>query len=565
MIAAAMELRSPWYVTTPIYYVNDRPHIGHCYTTIVADVVARFERLARGVEPPRSASPEAAPAEVFFLTGTDEHADKVVTSAAEHGTTPQAWADRNAAEFQRAFQAMGVQNDDFIRTTEARHRDRVSVYIQRMLARGDVYRGEYTGWYDAGQEEYVTESAAKEREYKSAITGKPLEKRTEACWFFRLSRFAEPLARHLEAHPRFVLPEARRAEVLGRIRLGLNDVPVSRPVSDDPATQWGIRMPGDPAHRVYVWIDALFNYLTAVDSPARRHLWPASGQSAAQRPSVIHVIGKDILWFHAVIWPALLMSAGEELPTTIYGHGWWLSEGQKMSKTLGNFIDLEQLAAYSARYSLDALRWYLVTQGPLGGDDANFAHAKFVEVYNADLANGIGNCTSRVANMIGKYFDGRLPVGAHDAAGPQAPFDWPVLVAAAVAKARHAAQAFDVPGMLAPAGELVRQVDGYISATEPFRLAKLAATDPAKRAELAGILAHCAEALRVAALLYSPAMPAKMAQVLSEWSSVPLAGVPLGELVRRDGPHALQAGAWIQKGAALFQRADPAEPPPRPG
>lgn len=562
--AVPMEPRAPWYVSTPIYYVNDRPHIGHCYTTIVADVAARFERLARGVAAPAAASPETVPAEVFFLTGTDEHADKVVTSAVAHGATPQAWADRNAAEFQRAFQAMGVQNDDFIRTTEARHKERVPVYIQRMIARGDVYRGDYTGWYDAGQEEYVTETAAKEHEFKSTITGKPLERRTEPCWFFRLSRFAEPLARHLEANPRFVQPDARRAEMLGRLRLGLNDVPVSRPVGEDPATQWGIRMPGDPAHRVYVWIDALFNYLTAVDSPARRHLWPAPGQGVERRPTVIHLIGKDILWFHAVIWPALLMSAGEELPTTIYGHGWWLNEGQKMSKTLGNSIDLEQLAAYSARYSLDALRWYLVTQGPLGGDDANFAHAKFVEVYNADLANGIGNCTSRVANMIGKYFDGRLPVGAREVAGLQlASFDWPALVAAAVEKSRRAAQAFDVPGMLAPAGELVRRVDGYVNATEPFRLAKLAPSDPEKRAELAAILAHCAEALRVAALLFSPAMPAKMAQVLADWSSVPPAGVPLAELVRRDGPHALRAGSAIQKGAALFQRADPAEPPPR--
>jgi methionyl-tRNA synthetase len=557
-----METRAPWYVSTPIYYVNDRPHIGHCYTTIVADVAARFERLVRGAPPPRSPSAESAPSEVFFLTGTDEHADKVVTSAAEHGATPQAWADRNAAEFVRAFRALGVQNDDFIRTTEARHKERVPVYVQKMLARGDVYRGEYTGWYDAGQEEYVTETAAKENGYKSAITGRPLAKRTEACWFFRLSRFAAPLARHLEANPRFVQPESRRAEVLGRLRLGLNDVPLSRPVTDDPATQWGIRMPGDPGHRVYVWIDALFNYLTAVDCPARRHLWPAAGADAARRPSVIHLIGKDILWFHAVIWPALLMSAGEELPTTIYGHGWWLSEGQKMSKSLGNFISLEQLEAYAARYSLDALRWYLVTQGPLGGNDANFAHAKFVEVYNADLANGIGNCASRVANMIGKYFDARLPVGAREATGPRVDLDWPALVASSVAEACRAARTFDVPGMLAPAGELVRRVDGYVNATEPFRLAKLAVSDPSKRADLASILAHCAEALRVAALLFSPAMPAKMAQVLADWSSVPPAGVPLAELVRRDGPHALRAGSSIRKGEALFQRADPSEPPP---
>ena len=555
-----MEARAPWYVSTPIYYVNDRPHIGHCFTTIVADVAARFERLVRGVPSPEAASAEVTPRDVFFLTGTDEHAEKVVTSAAAHGKTPEEWADHNAAEFQRAFRAMGVLNDDFIRTTEARHKERVPQYIQRMIAHGDVYRGEYTGWYDAGQEEYVTETAAKELEFKSAITGKPLAKRTEPCWFFRLSRFAELLARHMEAHPRFVLPEARRAEVLGRIRLGLNDVPVSRPVGRDPASQWGIRMPGDPAHRVYVWIDALFNYLTAVDSPARRRFWPARGQGVAERPTVIHVIGKDILWFHAVIWPALLMSAGEELPTTIYGHGWWLGEGQKMSKTLGNFIDLEQLAAYSARYSLDALRWYLVTQGPLGGDDANFAHAKFVDVYNADLANGIGNCTSRVANMIGKYFDGRLPIGAREASGPRAAdFDWPAAIPAAVARACRAAGELDVPGLLAPAGELVRMVDGYVNATEPFRLAKQAASDPAKRVELAAILVNCAEALRVAALLFSPAMPTKMAQVLADWSSIPPAGVPLAELARRDGAHALRAGALIRKGEALFQRADPAD------
>jgi methionyl-tRNA synthetase len=560
-----MQPRPTWYISTPIYYVNDRPHIGHCYTTIVADVAARFERLLRGAVPPEAPSAETAPREVFFLTGTDEHADKVVTSAAARGTTPQAWADQNAAEFQRVFRAMGVQNDDFIRTTEARHKERIPAYVERMIARGDVYRGEYTGWYDSGQEEYVTETAAKDQEYKSAITGKPLVKRTEPCWFFRLSRFAEPLARHLEAHPRFVMPEARRAEVLGRIRLGLNDVPVSRPVGRDPATQWGIRMPGDPEHRVYVWIDALFNYLTAVDTPARRRFWPVKGQGAAERPTVIHLIGKDILWFHAVIWPALLLSAGEELPTTVYGHGWWLGEGQKMSKTLGNFIGLEQLAAYTARYSLDALRWYLVTQGPLGGDDANFAHAKFVEVYNADLANGVGNCTSRVANMIGKYFDGRLPIGAREATGPRAAdFDWPGAIAAAVARARRAGEDFDVPGMLAPAGELVRMVDGYVNATEPFRVAKLAASDPAKRAELAAILVNCAEALRVAALLYSPAMPGKMARVLADWTSVPPADVPLDELVRRDGPHAVRAGTPIKKGEPLFQRADPAEPLPTP-
>ncbi len=532
-----------FYVTTPIYYVNDRPHIGHCFTTLVADAAVRFERLLRGVD-----------GATFFLTGTDEHADKVVTSALAHQSTPQAWADKNAAEFQQAFAAMGFSHDDFIRTSEPRHKEKVPRYIEAMIARGDVYRGEYTGWYDAGQEEYLTETAAKEANYQSPVNGKPLQKRTEPCWFFKLSKFAAPLQQHLEAHPEFVRPDARRAEVLGRIRLGLNDVPISRPVTDDPATQWGVRMPGDPGSRVYVWIDALFNYLTAVDTPERRHLWPPA----------VQLLGKDILWFHAVIWPALLLSIGEPLPGTIWSHGWWLAEGKKMSKSLGNFIAIEQLEAYAKRYSLDALRWYLLTQGPLGANDADFVHAKFVEAFNADLANGIGNSTSRVGNMIGKYFDGRLPIDAAAAAKASVlpGYDWPALVASAVAKATAALRACDLPGALAPAGELVRAVDGYINVTQPFKVAKLAPTDPAKQAELAAILANCAEALRVAALLMSPAMPNKMAQVLREWSCAPPAGVPLAELARLDGPHSLRAGAAIAKGEILFQRADPAEGAP---
>jgi len=546
--------RAPWYVTTPIYYVNDRPHIGHCFTTLVADAIARFERLQRGVAAPAAASPTAAPRDCFFLTGTDEHADKVVTSAAAHQTTPQAWADKNAAEFAKAFAAMGITNDDFIRTTEARHKEKVPRYIEKMIARGDVYRGEYTGWYDAGQEEYVTETAAKEHDYKSAVTGKPLAKRTEPCWFFKLSKFAEPLARHVDAHPEFIQPDARRNEVLGRIKLGLNDVPISRPVTDDPATQWGVRMPGDPRSRVYVWIDALFNYLTAVDTTARRHLWPPAVQT----------LGKDILWFHAVIWPALLMSVGEALPRTIWSHGWWLSEGRKMSKSLGNFIAIEQLEAYAGRYSLDALRWYLLTQGPLGANDADFVHAKFVEVFNADLANGIGNSTSRVGNMVGKYFDGKLPVDAAAAApaGKAAGSDWAELTKAAVAKSLAALARCDLPGALAPATELVRQVDGYINATQPFKLAKLVAAEPAKKAELGAILANCAEALRVAALLLSPAMPSKMGQVLREWSCTPPSGATLAELVRLDGPHSLRAGTAIAKGEILFQRVEASDPPP---
>ena len=579
---------APWYVTTPIYYVNDRPHIGHCFTTIVADVAARYARLVRGLPNPAAPSQSATPRGVFFLTGTDEHADKVVTAAAAHQLTPQQWADQNAAEFERAFAAIGSSHDDFIRTTQPRHKEKVLVYIRRMVDQGDVYKGDYTGWYDESQEEYVTETAAKEADYKSTVNGKPLVKRTEPCYFFKLSKYAAALEQHIQSHPEFILPDARRQEVLGRIRLGLNDVPISRPVTNDPATQWGIRMPGDEKNRIYVWIDALFNYLTAVDTKERRQFWPApdsSDASAGRRSTVVHVMGKDILWFHAVIWPCLLMAAGEALPKTIYAHGWWLAEGRKMSKSLGNFITLELMEAYAKRYSLDALRWYLVTQGPLGANDADFVYAKFVEVFNADLANGIGNSTSRVANMIGKYFDGKVPVdakslrswsssapfeipysqsgGSDEGLAGQAKFQQPALAPESLlAPLAARLDRLDQPGALRLGTDLVRAVDLYINRTEPFKLAKLAAADPAKKEELARILTVCAEALRVAALILTPAMPQKMAQVLNDWSSAPKGGVPLTELVKLDGVQSLKAGTPIVKGAILFQRADPAEPAP---
>jgi methionyl-tRNA synthetase len=547
----------PFYITTPIYYVNDRPHIGHCYTTLVADIAARFTRLIRGADGPG----------VFLLTGTDEHADKVVTAAAAHGLSPQDWADRNAVEFRKAFEFMRVGFDDFIRTTEPRHKERVSGYIKALLGSGAIYKGEYTGWYDPGQEEYVTESAARESGYKSRIDAKALVKRTEPCYFFRLSGYQQRLLDHLASHPAFVQPDARRSEVLGRLRppAALNDVPVSRPVTDDPATQWGIRIPGDPGHRLYVWIDALFNYLTVADAPERRSLWPAD----------VHLIGKDILWFHAVIWPALLMALREApgygwvgLPRAVFGHGWWVSEGQKMSKSLGNFIDLEKLRAYADRYALDALRWYLATQGPLAGNDADFSHAKFVEVYNADLANGIGNSTSRVANMIGKYCGGVVPTPGSGGPPSEVRSLSPRLVAAAI----DAAGRLDLALSMHQATAHVRLVDSHINTHEPFRMAKRLDSDPSVRPLLDAILYECAEALRIASLLFYPAMPFKMAELWRRWNcnhlrdpANPDSGfvAPLSRLAEWGGEFSIRPGTSIIKGDALFMRADPSEAPPR--
>jgi len=547
------------YISTPIYYVNDRPHIGHCYTTLLGDVLARFARLSSG-----------DPASVFFLTGTDEHADKVVTSATAHAKGPQEWADLNAAEFRKAFEFLGISNDDFVRTTEDRHKQKVVGYISKLMASGDIYKGDYTGWYDEGQEEYLTDTAAKDADYKSPINKKPLVRRTEPCYFFRLGTYQARLLTLIQNDASFVAPDSRRQEVLGRLKppAVLNDIPVSRPVTDDPATQWGIRIPGDDANRIYVWIDALFNYLSYIDTPERRKFWPAD----------VHLIGKDILWFHAVIWPALLMALGEPLPRTIFGHGWWISEGQKMSKSLGNFIDIEKLREHAATFGLDGLRWYLATQGPLSGSDADFNYAKLVETYNSNLANGIGNCASRVGNMIDKYFGGVLPPpppelafnfpSPHAAPGafPANPldlvppmelvFDWPNDVAEHVRAAIHQMARCEIGDALLQGMAIVSRVDGFINVTQPFKLAKTVETDPVAKGRLAAILYCCAEALRVASLLLSPAMPTKMAQLWETWSCAPTPGVPLVELAAFAGPHGLKAGQRITKGGVLFMRIE---------
>lgn len=520
--------RDTFYVTTPIYYVNDRPHIGHAYTTLLADTLARFHRMAGQ--------------DVFFLTGTDEHADKVATAAKERGKTFIEWADINANAFRGAFEELGYTNDDFVRTTQQRHKEGVTRFIKQLMDTGDVYLGDYEGWYDTSQEEYVTENVARENDYNSPVTGKPLEKRVEQNYFFRLSKYEDRLLAHIDANPGFIKPEARKNEVLGRIKAGLNDVPISRAVGPDD-DDWGVYIPGDETHRVYVWIDALFNYLTIPSDPStpdRSKYWPAD----------VHLIAKDILWFHAVIWPCMLMALDAELPRCIYSHSYWIREGRKMSKSLGNFIDLPTIRAYNEAFGNDAMRYYLLTQGPMGATDADFAHAKFIETFNADLANGIGNAASRVANMIGKYFDGACPdPGSHCQ-------QWKDSAAKHASEYTQRVGGVEIHLALNSATELIREVDRYINETAPFKLAK----DDTKRDELAQILYNCAEAIRIAAVLYLPAMPAKMTDLLSRFSCDP-AGKSFGELTAWGG---LQPGDSIVKGDALFMRADPDAPAPEP-
>lgn len=550
-----------YYVTTPIYYVNDKPHVGHCYTTLLADCVARFQRMATG-----------APAETFFLTGTDEHAEKVVTTAAEHKLSAIEWADQNSAAFQAAFRELGYTFDDFIRTTQPRHKDKVAQYITDLKATGDVYLGEYEGWYDVNDEAYVTETKAKEQDFKAA-NGKPLVRRREKNYYFKLSAYQAWLEQAIASGEVRIEPEARRNEVLGRLREGLEDVPISRPITDDPATQFGIRMPGDETHRIYVWIDALFNYLTAVDTPDRSKFWPPS----------VHLIGKEIIWFHAVIWPALLKALKRPLPGLIYAHAHYVREGKKMSKSLGNFIDFPTMKAYTDRYGTDALRWYLSTQGPIGATDADFTHAKFVEVFNAELANGIGNCTSRVANMIEKYFEGKVPDhdghlvfqyprtdGSLGNTLPSTPlsepppisdvYNWPEETQEAAGRATRLMRQCQIPEALLQGIALVSRVDSFINTTQPFKLAKKDDADSKKH--LASILYCCAETLRVATLLLSPAIPDSMRAVWDAWHCHPDAGANLEKLAEFAGPHGLKPGAPLHKPANLFMRADPAEAPP---
>ncbi len=562
---------APLYITTPIYYVNDRPHIGHCYTTLVGDVAARMARLIGR--------------DTFFLTGTDEHAEKVVASATQRGLTPIQWADRNADEFRAAFKAMNFSNDDFVRTTEQRHITRASAYIEKLVKSGDIALGDYEGWWDASQEEYLTETVAKDNDFKSPVTKKPLERRTEKNYFFNLPKYEERLRRAIESGEIQILPEQRKNEVLGRIRTGLQRVPVSRAIKPGDA-DWGIKMPGDPNHRVYVWIEALCNYLTVVDTPERRKYWPKgdgkpnTGEPLVTAP-IVHFMAKDILWFHAVIWPAMLMALGEPVPKTVYAHAYFVSEGVKMSKSLGNFIEIDQLKAYAQRYSLDAVRWYLATQGPLGATDADFAYGRFVEVYNADLANGIGNCASRVANMVEKYFEGKVPdpkgVFTFKESSPEHPnatFDWKELPTTLASGYANRLDHAELGEAMKTATRLVSDIDMFIGVTRPFTIAKNldGENGAANRDRLAAILYCCAEALRIASLMLYPAMPEKMAALWKLWNCSPLTNpddcnsafkAPLSELAQWAHPtHGLKPGQKIAKGDALFMRADPKEPMP---
>jgi methionyl-tRNA synthetase len=518
-----MTVAETFYVTTPIYYVNDVPHIGHSYTTIAADVLARFWR-AQGRD-------------VRFLTGTDEHGIKIYKAAQEKGKEPDELGDEVVVHFQKLWEDLNITHDDFIRTTEDRHEQRVQALIARLQERDEIYKGQYQGWYDEGQEEFVTESTARENEYKSAISGKPLTRYSEENYFFRLSKWVPKLIEYIEAHPGFVSPESRRNEVLSKLGQGVEDLCISRGAEKLP---WGVPMPGDESHVVYVWVDALSNYITALGMPEIGR--DDDGAFARYWPADVHLIGKDILWFHAVYWPCLLMALDLPLPRCVFAHGWWTAEGRKMSKTLGNFISRETIAEICSQYSVDVYRYYLL-RAVAFGSDGDFSQEMFQSRYNSDLANTIGNLLSRTVNMITRYLDGVVPSGGTS-----------VQEQAAVIEAAEALSS-GAPEDMASCSfhryieriiALADATNQFIDKTEPFKLAK----DPSRKEALGEILYTCAESLRIVLLYLEPIMPEAARR---GWAQLGVGPEESG-LSQRGQWGRLEPGTHVKKGDALFPR-----------
>jgi methionyl-tRNA synthetase len=463
---------NPFYVTTPIYYINAQPHVGHAYTTMVADAIARSRRLLGD--------------DVFFLTGTDEHGQKVERAAQKAGMKTEIFAEQMAGSFRQMCRDLNISNDDFIRTTEPRHHRASQELWRRVAARGDIYKGDYEGWYCTVDEIFVPETQLVDG--KCPTCGNKVERLKEESYYFRLSKYRQPLLDFYAANPDFLQPAFRLNEIRTFIEGGLQDLSVSR-----TSFQWGIPVPDDPKHVMYVWFDALTNYLTALgfgsaDASRVDRYWPA----------VTHLVGKEIIRQHALYWPAFLMSAGIAPPKRIIAHGWWLMGGAKMSKSIGNVARYQD---YVAVFGVDALRYFVMREMPLG-QDANFSDEGILARFNADLANDLGNVVSRTATMIQRYCDGVVP------ASPQESRDdldraLEKNAAAAIEAVTSNFSAFQITVALQAMWELIRAVNQYIVRREPWTLAKHAG----QRGKLEATLYHSADALRVTAALIDPVMP----------------------------------------------------------
>lgn len=471
-----------FYVTTPIYYVNDLPHIGHIYTTVVADVVARYQRLAGR--------------RTYFLTGTDEHGQKILRAAERERVEPLELADRVVSRYHELWKELAISHDDFIRTTEERHVRGVLEMVRRLEAAGDLYVDQHEGWYCTACEAFYTEKELRQPGRLCPDHASPTEWRSDENVFFRLSRYQQPLLEWYEANPSFVQPEARANEVRSFVASGLRDLSVSR-----AGLHWGIPFPGHEGQTIYVWLDALTNYLSALGyggAKDERQLYDRfwAGDSGVR----LHLVGKDILRFHAVYWPAFLMSARLPLPSTVWAHGWWLRDERKISKSVGNIVRPDELIR---RFGPDGLRYFLLRE-MVFGQDASFSDEGFIERFNSDLANDLGNTTSRLVTLSRRAFDGRTPLGRAS--------ESPLARAAeeSVTEYRQAMSTYAFHRALAALWRLLGETNHLLVREEPWKLLK----DPARREDVARILWSGLEALRIVAIGVAPVMPGAAERLL---------------------------------------------------
>lgn len=470
-------MKPAFYVTTPIYYVNDVPHIGHAYTTVAADVLARYKRM-KGFD-------------VFFLTGSDEHGQKVEKAAQTNGETPLELADRVVKRFQALWEKLGISHNDFIRTTQERHKNGVTHIFSQLIEQGDIYLGEYEDWYCTPCETFWTETQVAEG--KCPDCNRPVEKLKEESYFFKMSAYGEKLLEYIEAHPDFIQPKSRKNEIVSFVKEGLRDLSVSR-----TSFSWGIPVPGNERHVIYVWFDALTNYISALGYP------DTEGNYGRYWPADVHLIGKDITRFHTVYWPTFLMAAGLPLPKKVFAHGWWTVEGQKMSKSLQNVVEPNMLID---KYGMDVVRYFLMREVPFGLD-GDFSHASLINRINSDLANDLGNLLSRSTAMLAKYFDGVLPE-------PGSLMELDQLLKS---KAETMVTTVDTcmdelafSKALQTIWEVISAGNKYIDETAPWTLAK----DPTQRDRLATVMYCLLESQRMAHSLIAPFMPETACKALA--------------------------------------------------
>src|SRR5438874_6605109 len=516
-----MEKGEKFYITTPIYYVNARPHIGHAYTTIVCDVVARRQRMLGS--------------DTFFLTGTDEHGQKIERSAAAAGKSPKQWTDAVAAEYRALWDGLGISYDGFIRTTDEKHFEGVQQLFRQIRDNGHIYKGSYTGQYCVYDELYVDAPPGS----PCPDCGRPTETISEENYYFKLSEFQDKLLQLYNDYPEFIWPETRRNEVIAFVRSGLKDLSISR-----TTVRWGIPVPDNPAHVLYVWFDAVANYITAIgygagDATSKKkfeHYWPAD----------LHMVGKEIVRFHAVYWPAFLMAAGLPLPKRVVVHGWLLFEQDKMPKSRGNIVRAETVMEVLGS---DALRYFLLRE-VVFGQDGSFSFDAVVQRYNADLANDLGNLSSRTLSMIARYFREQVPYPSPKASRNQSDDAIAELATEVIQNTNELFSTFQFSRALESVWSLVSGVNKYIVENEPWGWA--AQTDEATLARLATVLYTSAEALRVITALLHPVLPIATARIWSQLGLGDITKFRLGELHWGQ----LELGTRLGKVEAVFPRAE---------